>query len=144
MGKRWPAPQRIHHQKFVETEGWEYRGTVKRRTGDHRRYQLHLPDGRLVMSKISHPPNKETYGPGLWAAILRDQLQVSAEEFWACVDGGVLPARSRRPTPRGEDIPIGVVHQLINRVGLTDAEVRALTKEQATDRLNRFCSEQTP
>lgn len=123
-------------------EGWEYRGTVKRRTGDHHRYQLHLPDGRLLTTKISHPPNKETYGPGLWAAILRDQIQVSAEEFLACVDGGVPPARSRLPAPRGEEIPIGVVHQLINRAGLTDAEVRALTREQAIARLNRFWSEQ--
>lgn len=143
MSNRWPAPQRIHHRQFVEMEGWDHRGTVKRRMGDHHRYLLRLPDGRLLMTKISHPSNKETYGPDLWAAILRDHLQVSAEEFWACVDGGILPARSRPPAPLGEEIPIGVVHQLINRAGLTDAEVRALTKEQAIARLNRFWSEQT-
>ena len=96
MGKSWPVASRKDHQKFCETEGWECvshggKGTKGR---DHYRYELVLSDGRILRTKVSHPVEKrKTYGAGLWRAILSDQLCVSDEEFWACVNAGMLPKR---------------------------------------------------
>lgn len=96
MGRSWPVASHKDHQKFCEAEGW----TCTSHTGaggkspDHYRYELVLGDGRILRTKISHPINKrETYGIALWKRILRDQLCVTDEQFWACVKDGKLPAR---------------------------------------------------
>jgi len=105
-------------------------------------YELALPDGRILRTRISHPPDRTTYGPGLWAHILRDQLDVDQETFWALVRDGVRPARGT-PPPRDKSVPLDVVAQLVSRVGLPEAEVRTMTREQAIARLTRFWTEGT-
>jgi hypothetical protein len=73
----------------------------------------------------------------LWSHILRDQLQVTADEFWACVSSGVAPARGGT-TDTGESLPADLVHLLIHRVGLDERVVASMSKQQAVDRLNRY------
>ena len=141
MGTSWPAPERRHHKTFVETEGWTLRGKVAGGNGDHFRYELALPTGDLLWTKISHPPGKQGYGPRMWSHILKDQLRVTSEEFWACVENGEIPARSVPKPVAGTGIPIGVVNQLVNRFRVPEAEVMALTKEQAIERLGHLYSE---
>ena len=51
----------------------------------HDNYELTLPDGEILWTRISHPVNRTDYGPGMWADILRDQLQVSEATFWDCI-----------------------------------------------------------
>lgn len=63
-------------KKFCDNDGWD----PKRRT-DHWRYIKRLPDGRALRTKVSFGSG-EVGDPGLFAAILREQLQVSSEEFW--------------------------------------------------------------
>lgn len=94
----------------------------------------------ILRTRISHPPDRTTYGPSLWAHILRDQLQVSEEEFWHCVRDAVLPDRGRPQAP-AEALPADLVHLLIHRVGLTDAEVAGMSKDQALARLQRYWTE---
>lgn len=71
------------------------RGAGRRgKSNDHVRYELALGDGRILRTKISHPIGKrDTYGIDLWKRILRDQLCVTEEQFWACVNGGIRPER---------------------------------------------------
>ena len=67
------------------------------RTGTHHiTYELALPDGRVLCTgaRISHPPNRPTYGAGLWAHTLHDQLDTDEATFWAAVREGLLPQRS--------------------------------------------------
>jgi hypothetical protein len=136
----WPQPTQ-DHQAFCTTEGWKPVRDAHGRAGTHHIiYELALPDGRVLRTRISHPPNRTTYGASLWAHILRDQLGVSEAEFWACVRDGDRPARGF-PAPPVETLPADLVHLLITRVGLSEAEVAEMTRAQAIERLNHYWTE---
>ncbi len=76
----------------------------------------------------------------MWSHILRDQLQVDEAAFWACVKDGVIPDRGVPEAP-AEALPADLVHLLISRVGLDEAEVAAMTKTDAIVRLERYWTE---
>jgi hypothetical protein len=133
----FPAPSRKDHDTFCTTEGWTPVRNDRSKTGHHVTYELVLSDGAVLRTRVSRPPNKDTYGKSLWAHILRDQLQVSDAEFWACVKDGILPTRSQQQAPT-DAIPAGVVHQLVTHVGLSKDDVTAMTKDEGIDRLHHF------
>jgi hypothetical protein len=87
--------------------------------------------------RVSHPPDRTTYGPGIWSHILRDQLTVDQEAFWACVQEGTRPDRGAPAIP-AQALPADLVHLLLTRVGLTEGEVRGLSKPEAVARLQRY------
>jgi hypothetical protein len=133
---KYPAPSRRDHEKFCVTEGWTKRKTAAGKTGTHHvNYELTLPDGRILLTRVSHPVNRNTYGPRLWAHILRDQLHVTEAEFWACVENQVRPDRGAATEPPAEAIPLGVVTTLIDHFHVPEADVRAMTKDEAIKRL---------
>ncbi|WP_229069282.1 hypothetical protein [Actinoplanes sp. DH11] len=137
----WPQPTRQLHEKFCGIEGWDRVRDARGRTGTHHiTYELRLRDARILRTRISHPVDRTTYGPSMWSHILRDQLELQATEFWHCVQDGVKPARSAPEIPAGS-LPLELVHLLINRVGLTEAEVAAMSKDEAVARLTRFWAE---
>jgi hypothetical protein len=73
----WPTPARADHAKFCENEGWRVVRDARGRTGTHHlTYELDLPDGRTLRTRVSHPPDRTDYGPSIWSHILRDQLAV--------------------------------------------------------------------
>jgi len=133
----WPTPARADHAKFCENEGWRVVRDARGRTGTHHlTYELDLPDGRTLRTRVSHPSDRTDYGPSIWSHILRDQLAVTEAEFWACVraaTGQTVAAQLRHPrhSQRGR-VP------LIHRVGVTEDEVAAMSKEQAIARLNAY------
>lgn len=134
----WPQPTRQDHQEFCHTEGWTPVRDARGRTGTHHvTYELNLPDGRVLRTRISHTPDRSTYGVSLWSHILRDQLAVTEEEFWACVRDNRKPNRGT-PQPPAQTLPADLVHLLITRVGLDEAEVATMSKTEAIERLNRF------
>lgn len=136
----FPASTRKDHQTFCVTEGWEQVRNAQGKTGHHVTYELSLPDGRVLRTRISHPPNREVYGPQLWSHILRDQLEIDENAFWACVQDGVKPSRGTR-TSAEDAIPAGIVSQLIAN-GVPEAEVRGMTKSEAIERINAIWSQQ--
>jgi hypothetical protein len=91
----------------------------------------------VLRTRVSHPADRTDYGPGLWAHILRDQLQVSEKDLWACVRDGASPDRGARQKP-ADALPAHLVHLLTHRVGLTDPEVAALTKDEAVTRVQAY------
>ena len=130
-----PATRKDHEQ-FCTTEGWTLRTTATGRTGTHHvNYELPLPDGRILYTRISHPVNRNTYGRSIWSHILRDQLDVTADVFWSCVRDGATPDRGGVAEPPAEAIPLGVVTLLINQFHIPEAEVRAMTKDEAIARM---------
>jgi len=136
----WPQPTRADHDRFCRTEGWRRVRDARGRTGTHHvTYELDLPDGRVLRTRISHPPDRTDYGPKLWSHILRDQLDVPEARFWACVHDGVVPDRGR-PSVRAGSLPAELVHLLRSRAGLSDAEVAGLSRQQAIDRLTQHWS----
>lgn len=135
------APTRADHDLFCRNEGWEKVRDARGRAATHHvTYRLVLPDGSVLRTRISHPPNRTAYGPGMWRHVLRDQLQVSEAEFWACVLDAAPPRRPvRHVTPAA--LPPELARLLIDRVGLAEREVRSLDREQAIERINRYWAE---
>ena len=137
----WPQPTCQDHDKFCGIGGWTPVRDARGRTGTHHvTYELNLPDGRILRTRISHPPDRTTYGSSLWSHILRDQLAVSEEEFWRCVGDGFKPDRGVPEAPP-QALPADLVHLLLTRVGLSDSEVAAMSKAEAVERLNRYWTE---
>jgi len=137
----WPQPTRKDHDTFCRIEQWRQVRDARGRTGTHHvTYELDLPDGRILRTRISHPVDRTDYGPRLWRHILRDQLEVDEPVFWSCVHDGVKPQRGM-PAPSRESLPADLVHLLLSRVGLTEAEVSVMSRADAIDRVQRYWSE---
>lgn len=122
------------HRKFVETEGWTKKTKARAgsKTGDHHRYTLILATGEVLYTRVFHDAG-QIDDPGLVAAVLRDQLQVSEDGFYACVNDGVLPPR---PQPEGPDMPeeaidASLMRNLVRKVGLSAEEISKMTKADA-------------
>jgi len=139
----YPAPTRADHRRFCEIEGWSARGTASRKgAGDHLRFELTLPDGRILYTRVSHPVNRQgSYGKSLWKHILKDQLDVTEAEFWACVREGVKPSRGERKPAVQDAVPVGVVIALVEEFHLVESEVRAMTRSEAIARLAKLYTE---
>ena len=134
----WPQATRQAHEKFCLVESWTRARDARGRSGTHHvTYELNLADGRILRTRISHPVDRTTYGPSLWGHILRDQLDVTDTVFWRCVHEGVRPDRGEPEMP-AEALPVDLVYMLINRVGLDEAVVAAMTKDEAVTRMNQF------
>ena len=134
----WPAPTREAHETFCRTEGWQQVRNARGQTGTHHViYELQLHDGQILRTRISHPVNRETYGESIWSHILRDQLEVDQQAFWACVQDGKKPDRGA-PEPPPETLPADLVRLLLTRVRLSEAEVAAMSKEQAIARMQQY------
>jgi hypothetical protein len=134
----WPAPTREAHDSFCRIEGWQPVRNARSQTGTHHvTYELQLHDGRILRTRISHPVNRDTYGESLWGHILRDQLDVDQATFWACVHDGEKPDRGT-PEPSPAALPADLVHMLITRVHLSEAEVAAMSREEAIASMQRY------
>lgn len=133
-----PAASRDDHRRFCELEGWRLvRSAAGKRSTHHETYELELPTGDVLRTRVSRPPDRTVYGRGLWSHILRDQLQVSQEEFWQCVHDGILPTRSQ-PVASGHSVPTEVLYLLKQRVGLSDDQLAGMSAEAAIERLQRY------
>ena len=133
-GNPYPLADRHHHRAFCEREGWDVRVSSRGKSGqDHFKYELRLADGSVLRTRISHPVDRTSYAPSMWAHILRDQLAVDADAFWACVRDGVLPQRSR-PEVVKPSLPVGLVQQLLN-AGVAEAEIARMTVDEAATRM---------
>lgn len=140
MGSR-RTPTRADHAEFCRREGWEQvRSARGKRGGHHITYELSLPDGRRLRTRISHPPGRIDYGPGLWSHILRDQLQVSESEFWDCVENGIKPARSAT-REAGTGVPAQVIYHLVTTFQIPESVVAAMTRQEAIAHLDELWSQ---
>ncbi len=57
-----PTPNRKDHERFVEV-----RAGVVREVDHHVTYELDVPSGGDVTTRISHPVDRTDYGPSLWS-----------------------------------------------------------------------------
>lgn len=116
---------------YVLRDGWNEEPGLARgraRTGDHRHYRKELVDGTILRTKVPHGL-RDDIGADLFRHILRDQLRVTAERFWAVVHGTAL---EEEPTPpETEAIPGWLVERLLLTVGLPEADVRLMTADEA-------------
>lgn len=135
-------PTRNDHDRFCIAEGWTVVLNARGKPVTHHQTdELTLPGGAVLRTRISRPVNRDTYGQAMWRHILAEQLHVTEDEFWACVLDGRLPARGAPAAPDPErSIPASLVHQLINEVGLAEADVAKLTRAEAIARMHEHWS----
>ncbi len=136
------AASRRDHKRFCEIEAWtEVRNARGKPTQHHITYELTVPDGRVLRTRISRPANTEIYGPGLWGHILDEQLDVTEDEFWDCVDNGILPARTPAVAELPQTaLPADLVYQLVHTLGLGAKEIEGMTPEEAVRLLTQHWS----
>lgn len=131
---------RREHQRFCEIEGWtEVLNARGKPTQHHITYELLLGDGRIFRTRISRPANTDTYGKSLWSHILDDQLHVTDEEFWECVDNNNPPDRA--PVTEKPDVvvlPASLAYQLVHTLQLTNEQIAELTLEEAVQRMTEY------
>jgi hypothetical protein len=124
-------------------EGWqEVRNAPGQKVRHHETYELALEDGRILRTRISRPVNRDTYGERLGKHVLVDQLAVTDEVFWTCVNDGVPPQRSlpKHIAPAAA-IPASLVYQLLHEVGVDEGTVAGMTREQAIARMQLHWSQ---
>lgn len=118
-------------KEFLVRDGWTEEPNLARgraRTGDHRRYRKELADGTVLRTKVPHALGDEI-GVDLFRHILRDQLRVDETTFWAVARGAAHAAQP--PPPEAPTIPGWLVERLLRTVGLPEAVVRAMTRDEA-------------
>jgi len=122
-------------RKFCENDRWD----PKKRT-DHWRYTKRLSDGRTLRTKVSFGSG-DVGDRGLFAAILREQLQVTEAEFWRVVREGGPARRAQAPIASPATPPMlsaATVLQL-RKLGLSLDQVRSLRSQvEAEDLLHRL------
>lgn len=97
----------------------------------------------MLRTRMSHPPNRSDIGRSMFAHILRDQLHVSEEAFWACINDGTLPDRGGGETPDRGLLPAELVHLLTVPARLPDNVVQAMTKTEAIETAHRYWTDET-
>jgi hypothetical protein len=105
-------------------------------------YELALPDGSILGTRLLHPVDRSDYGPALWRHALRDQLKITEDEFWDCVNNGVRPSRGAPQVP-SHSLPADLVHQLVVRFRVPEVEVASMDKEQAVSLLQSLWMSET-
>lgn len=137
------AASRREHKQFCDLEGWDTVLDARgKKVSHHITYELALNDGRVLRTRISRPANNDTYGPSLWTAVLRDQLDVTEAAFQDCVQRHVLPPRPGTATaPAAAGLPASLVHQLKATLGLSDATVASMSKQDAITRMSAYWSQ---
>lgn len=136
------AGSRRDHNRFCQVEGWaEVRNARGQKVRHHITYELELPDGTVLRTRISHPANNSTYGPNLWSTILEHQLCVTEEAFWSCVNDKWLPDRGAGPVePPANALPAQLVFQLIHDAKVPERQVAAMTLDRAMEVMNAYWS----
>ena len=137
-----PAATREDHDDFCVAEKWQLvRGASGQPVRHHRTYELALWDGQILRTRISSPVDRSTYSAGMWTHILRTQLAVDAEAFWACVRDKTLPDRGAPKTvTQREPLPLYLVRAL-NELGVDESESLALTAAEAAQLLSEKIAE---
>lgn len=131
---KFPAPTRKHHEKFCASEGWAHVTDARGRVASHATFTFVTPNEDVLRTRISHPIGRETYAPSMWSHILRDQLHVSADEFWACVLDGSVPDRGA-PKVSDAALPLSLVARLVRERGLSREEIAQLSLDEARELL---------
>lgn len=97
-------------------------------------YEKVLADGTVLRTHRSFAGGK-TMSPGRFKAILRNQLRVSEDDFWASLESGEPVDRPSAPPEAEPALPAYVARVLKGELHLTEDEIAALSPEEAKRRV---------
>ena len=118
--------------RFVQVEGWEDKDKKsEKKKGNHHRYVFTTPTGERLYTRISHGKGR-IYNPHLFQHILRDQLGIDGDQFWAAVDHGIKPVR-QSPTAMqmSGSLDAKLVRNLITKVKVNPNQLMEMTQHEA-------------
>ncbi len=125
-------------RRFCEIDEWTIKTSARGKTGDHDRYVKHLPDGRILRTKASHS-KEQIKDPDLWHRIWKEQLGLeNADRFWNALATRKPVVRAAQVSPPSRGIPEWLVQRLIQTVGLSEADVLALSQDEARRRWEAY------
>ena len=120
-------------RRFVDVEGGTDKDKASGKSkGDHHRYTFQPPTGEPLYTKVSHGSG-QIGNPDLFKAILRDQLCVDEDQFWAAVDDDVKPTRPAPGAPEvpGPSLDAKLARNLHTRVGLPWSVIGSMSQADA-------------
>lgn len=121
---QYPAPTWGHIDDFCKADGWTKSGTT-----DHVHWEKVLPGGPMLKTHRSLASNK-VIKPGLFGVILREQLQVSQEQFWEAINTGTPVGRPVELDDAPTEYPGWVINGL-KTYGYREEDVRQMTADDA-------------
>ncbi len=118
--------------RYVQVEGWEDKDKRSgKKTGDHHRYVFTTPTGERLFTKVSHGRG-QIHDRGLFEHILREQLCIDEEQFWAAVDQGVQPTRpSLTPTNTEGALDAKLVRNLLTKMKIAPGRLVGMSRDEA-------------
>lgn len=120
----------------MKVDGWRQLPSSGR--SSHIFFEKALDDGRVLQTHVSHSRD-ERPSPGRFSAILREQLEVSRQEFWNALRTG---ERVDRPVAAEGEQPVEheawVVAVLAGELHMTAEEIEALDPDDARQRVHDF------
>ncbi len=113
-------------RRFCERQGFAKRET------DHTFFDRTFPGGETAGTKISRGVDSETLTKARWTLVWRRQLRLKSEDdFWRGLEGGPVAYDIPAPPAPVESLPDYLRHFLAARRHMTEAEIAALTKDEA-------------
>ncbi|MDQ3721072.1 MAG: hypothetical protein M3350_09890 [Actinomycetota bacterium] len=134
------APTWGEVEEFLKVDGWRRLAPSERggSQAGHVFFEKTLDDDRVLQTHISYSRDKRP-SPGRFRAILREQLEVSREEFWEALRSG---DPVDRPAQVEEDQPVEheawVVAVLAAEMHMSADEIQALDVDEARDLVHRY------
>ncbi len=111
-------------EAFAKADRWH-----RNRQSGHAQWEKLLPGGELLQLPISRGGDK-TMSPGRFRQILRDQLEVTREQFWEAIRTGQPVERPAPVEEPSAELPMWVVGVLTG-LGMPAAEIEELSPEEA-------------
>ena len=134
MSDSHPAPTWGDVDAFCKADEWDLVGVT-----DHYHWEKVLPSGETLHTHRSLAVHK-VIRPNVFGVILRNQLKVSRDEFWAEIRSGDPVDRPVALDESAPEYPAWVVAGLI-RVGIAEAEIREMSPTEAEALLHQKWSE---
>lgn len=125
---------------FLAIDGWRKIEANERggKRSRHIFYEKTLDDGRALQTHISKSGQKRP-SPGRFGSILREQIEVSRQEFWDALKSGQPVDR-----PVGLDPDESVEHEgwvieiLVGQLHMSAGDIEQLSPDEAKERVYEF------
>jgi hypothetical protein len=120
----YPTPTWADIDTFCTADGWTQRGTT-----DHYRWEKVLSNGDVLKTHSSLSSNK-VIKPNRFGVILREQLQVSRQQFWEAINSGTPVDRPVELDEQPPQYAPWVISGL-KKYGYSEEDVRNMTPDDA-------------
>jgi len=123
------APSWGEIEEFLKIDGWRQLPSAGR--SSHVFFEKVLDDGRVLQTHVSHSRDKRP-SPGRFSVMLREQIEISREQFWTALTSGEAVDR---PAAAEAEHPVEheawVVAVLAGQLHMSAGEIEVLDHDAA-------------